>query len=86
MDCNTSSNIPGLLESVRAIPGLAELLRLSKYNLEYFYPRRSFDVKLFYLAHLLRETAFRPKHKGFLGLGLMCLYARNDRYFGYLLN
>ena len=35
---NNLPNIPGLLESVRAIPGLGELPRLSKYNPEYFYP------------------------------------------------
>ena len=35
---NNLPNIPGLLESVQMIPGLAELPRLSKYNSEFFFP------------------------------------------------
>ena len=35
---NNLPNIPGLLEAVRSIPGLAELPRLSKYNSEFFFP------------------------------------------------
>jgi TRAP transporter 4TM/12TM fusion protein len=35
---NNLPNIPGLLEAVQSIPGLAELPRLSKYNSEFFFP------------------------------------------------
>jgi len=35
---NNLPNIPGLLEAVRSIPGLADLPRLSKYNSEFFFP------------------------------------------------
>ena len=35
---NNLPNIPGLLDAVRSIPGLAELPRISKYNSEFFFP------------------------------------------------
>ena len=35
---NNLPNIPGLLETVRSIPGLEGLPRLSKYSSEFFFP------------------------------------------------
>ena len=35
---NNLPNIPGLLDAIRSIPGLAELPRISKYNSEFFFP------------------------------------------------
>ena len=35
---NNLPNIPGLLDAVRSIPGLAELTRINKYNSEFLFP------------------------------------------------
>ena len=69
---NNLPNIPGLLESVRAIPGLGELPRLSKYNPEYFYPLTFFLMLVISVlgASFARDGFADSKHKGFLGLGL----------------
>jgi len=69
---NNLPNIPGLLESVRAIPGLGELPRLSKYNPEYFYPLTFFLMLVISVlgASFARDGFADSKHKGLLGLGL----------------
>lgn len=69
---NNLPNIPGLLDSVRAIPGLGELPRLSKYNPEYFYPLTFFLMMFISLlgASFAREGFAGSKSRGLLGLGL----------------
>ncbi|MAI11249.1 MAG: hypothetical protein CBD27_03175 [Rhodospirillaceae bacterium TMED167] len=69
---NNLPNIPGLLESVQAIPGLGELPRLSKYNPEFFYPLTFFLMMLISLlgASFARDGFAKAKARGFMGLGL----------------
>lgn len=69
---NNLPNIPGLLEAVRAIPGLGELPRLSKYNSEFFFPLTFALMMVIALltSSFAREWRDRSAAKYALGIGL----------------
>ena len=69
---NNLPNIPGLVETVRLIPGLEELPRLSKYNPEYFFPLTFvFMVVISLLGASLTQSWWNePIHKKSLGIFL----------------
>lgn len=69
---NNLPNVPGLLEAVRAIPGLGGLPRLSKYNSEFFFP---LTFAMMMIIALLRssfagEWRVRSRARYALGVGL----------------
>jgi len=67
---NNLPNIPGLVETIRLIPGLEELPRLSKYNPEYFFPLTfAFMVIISLLgASLTQSWRNEPIQKKSLGI------------------
>jgi TRAP transporter 4TM/12TM fusion protein len=69
---NNLPNIPGLLESVQLIPGLAELPRLSKYNSEFFFPLSFAFMMVVALlgASFARTWRERLPAKRLFGIGL----------------
>ena len=69
---NNLPNVPGLVETIRLIPGLEGLPRLSKYNPEYFFPITfSFMVVISVLgASFARTWWTQPIHKRTLGIAL----------------
>lgn len=69
---NNLPNIPGLLETVRLIPGLGDLPRLSKYSSEYFFPLM-FAVMLtvaLLVASFARTWRHESRSKFCLGIAL----------------
>jgi hypothetical protein len=69
---NNLPNIPGLVETIRLIPGLGELPRLSKYNPEYFSPITFVFMVIISLlgASLTQSWRNEPIHKKSLGIVL----------------
>ncbi|MDP6427599.1 MAG: TRAP transporter large permease subunit [Rhodospirillales bacterium] len=69
---NNLPNIPGLLDAVRSIPGLAELPRLSKYNFEFFFPLTFAFMMVVALltTSFTREWRDRSRAKYSLGVAL----------------
>ena len=69
---NNLPNIPGLLETVRSIPGLENLPRLSKYSSEFFFPLM-FSLMLtvaLLVSSFGRKWRDGPRHRFWLGCGL----------------